>query len=173
MPLNNYARLKNASSSKGFTLIEVLVTLFILGVGMFGIIAMQLTSLKSNNGAYLRSQATILAYDMADRMRANRTQAILGTYDNFSTASAPSRPACSSATTGCSETDLVQLDKFEWAQSVSGSGGNSSLMPSAVGTITNAASIFTITLSWVEAEHDESSQTNIDATKSITFNFGL
>ncbi len=65
----------------GFTLIESLVALLVLSIGLLGVAAMQLASLQANNGAFQRTQATFLAQDIADRMRANRTAAIAGDYD--------------------------------------------------------------------------------------------
>lgn len=55
------------------TLIEVLVTLVIISVGLLGVAALQLTTVRNNQDAYVRSQAAMLASDMLDRMRANRT----------------------------------------------------------------------------------------------------
>ncbi len=66
---------------KGFSLLEVLISLIILSVGLLGLAAMQAGTLKMNHGAYQRTQATLLAYDMLDRMRANRTAALAGFYD--------------------------------------------------------------------------------------------
>jgi type IV pilus assembly protein PilV len=68
-------------ANKGFTLIEVLVALVVLCIGLLGVAALQLTSLKSNHGSAMRSQATYLAYDIVDRMRANRVAALGGAYD--------------------------------------------------------------------------------------------
>ena len=65
---------------RGTTLIETLVALLVLSIGLLGIAGMQLTSLQSNRGAHLRSQAQVLSYDIADRMRANRTAALAGNY---------------------------------------------------------------------------------------------
>jgi type IV pilus assembly protein PilV len=59
----------------GFTLIEVLVAMVVLTVGLLGLAGLQATSLKNSQNAYYRSVATQLAYDMADRMRANFTEA--------------------------------------------------------------------------------------------------
>ncbi len=55
------------------TLIEVLVTLVIISVGLLGVAALQITTVRNNQDAYVRSQAAMLAGDMLDRMRANRT----------------------------------------------------------------------------------------------------
>jgi type IV pilus assembly protein PilV len=65
----------------GFTLVEVLVALVVLSIGLLGIASLQLSSLRWNQGAAARSQATLLAYDIVDRMRANQKSATLGEYD--------------------------------------------------------------------------------------------
>ena len=67
--------------SGGVSLIEVLVALVILSVGVLGLSRLQATQLRANNAAYLRTQAAIQAYDMADRMRANQAGVEAGSYD--------------------------------------------------------------------------------------------
>jgi type IV pilus assembly protein PilV len=71
----------NSRASRGFTLVETLVALVVLSIGLLGVAALQLTSLRSNHGSAMRSQATFLAYDIVDRMRANRDAAVAGDYD--------------------------------------------------------------------------------------------
>lgn len=66
---------------RGFTLIESLVALLIMSIGLLGVAALQLASLQANHGAFQRTQATFLAQDIVDRMRANRDAAIAGQYD--------------------------------------------------------------------------------------------
>lgn len=66
---------------QGFTLLEVLVTMVVMALGLLGYAGLQMASLKNSASAYQRSQATILAYDMIDRMRANRIQAVASTYN--------------------------------------------------------------------------------------------
>lgn len=70
--------LSGASSQRGFTLIEVLISILILSVGLLGAAAMQLQSLKFTQGSQWRSQANFLAYDIVERIRANRTN--VGSY---------------------------------------------------------------------------------------------
>lgn len=55
----------------GFTLIEVLVALVALSIGLLGVAALQLNGLRNNLSSAYRSQATYLAYDIIDRVRAN------------------------------------------------------------------------------------------------------
>jgi type IV pilus assembly protein PilV len=68
-------------SASGFTLLEVLIAVLVLSIGLLGLAGLQITSLKFNHSAYMRTAATNLAYDMADRMRVNRGQALTGAYD--------------------------------------------------------------------------------------------
>ncbi|MGG2395982.1 type IV pilus modification protein PilV [Pseudomonas sp. SH1-B] len=71
---------KHPRHQKGATLIEVLIAVVVLSIGLLGLAGLQVTSVQSNHSAYQRSQATLLAYDLADRMRANRTQALTNDY---------------------------------------------------------------------------------------------
>lgn len=59
------------SRQRGMTLIEVLVSVLILGIGLLGAAAIQLNALKYTDSATLSSQASFIAYDMMDRIRAN------------------------------------------------------------------------------------------------------
>lgn len=53
----------------GFTLVEVLIAIIILAVGILGLAALQMAGMRTNHSAYLRTQATIAAADLIDRMR--------------------------------------------------------------------------------------------------------
>jgi len=64
----------------GFTLIEVLIAITILAVGLLGVAALQVTSVRVNQSANFRSQATALAASMLDAMRANRAAVLRGEY---------------------------------------------------------------------------------------------
>ena len=101
-------------SQSGFTLIEVLVAVLVLSIGLVGVAALQGVSLKNTQSAFMRSQATALAYDLADRMRANRLSAEVGLYDPDTAATVA---ACKS-TTGCIPQDLAKHDLAEWNASI-------------------------------------------------------
>lgn len=77
--------------ASGLTLIEVLISLIILSIGILGLATLQTASLNFNNASAQRTQATVLAYDIADRMRANRAAVLAGEYD-LALPGAP--PAC-------------------------------------------------------------------------------
>ena len=59
----------------GFSLVEVLVTLVVVSVGMLGLAALCVASVRASRAALYRTQAVTLAADIADRMRANRMPA--------------------------------------------------------------------------------------------------
>ena len=61
--------------NKGFSLIEVLVTILILMIGLLGLAGLQVRALTSQMESYQRSQALILLKDMADRIEENRINA--------------------------------------------------------------------------------------------------
>ena len=56
---------------QGTTLIEVLVALLVLAIGLLGAAALQLNALKYTDSSRTSSQASFIAYDMMDRIRAN------------------------------------------------------------------------------------------------------
>lgn len=60
-----------AAGQRGATLIEVLVAVVLLSFGIVGLAGLQMNGTKFSHNAYQRSQATALAYDMADRIRSN------------------------------------------------------------------------------------------------------
>lgn len=57
--------------SAGFTLVEILVALLIISVGLLGVATLQVRGQQFNQVAYFRTQATLLAYDIMDRIRIN------------------------------------------------------------------------------------------------------
>ena len=64
----------------GFTLVEVLVAMLVLAIGLLGLAGLMSSSMRNNLSASHRTQATWLANDIIDRMRANRLSAIAGNY---------------------------------------------------------------------------------------------
>jgi len=67
--------MSNRHHQKGTSLIEILVTILIVSFGLLGVAGVVGNGLKGAHGSQARSQATTLAADIIDRMRANRTDA--------------------------------------------------------------------------------------------------
>lgn len=109
---------------KGISLIEVLVTALVLGVGLLGVAALQLTSVNSSQEGYFRSQATEIAESLASKMRTAR----FATYDDGATTVANvinayvgGPYACQAAVTNCSQNqcspaEMVAFDQWEVCQ---------------------------------------------------------
>ena len=66
---------RNTETSKGFTLIEVLVAITIVMVGLLGLAGMQARAQVAEFESYQRAQALVLLYDMMDRIQNNRNTA--------------------------------------------------------------------------------------------------
>lgn len=61
---NNNLRVQNGSS-----LLETMVSLFVLAIGLLGTLAMQTKSIQHNQNSYSYSQAIILATDLNERLK--------------------------------------------------------------------------------------------------------
>ncbi|MGF2736551.1 type IV pilus modification protein PilV [Marinobacter sp. DUT-1] len=163
-----------ASNQRGFTLIEILVTVFILAIGLLGLAGLILEGMRNNQGAYLRTQASILAYDMADRMRANKERA--SDYADFSTDGATTTlPGCASEDTGCTPAGQAQVDLVEWTRQIQGVGSDMALLPGGVGTIQHdaATSRYTITVTWDEITREGDAGESIAGDSSYSVQFSL
>lgn len=166
----------NRRAEVGITMIEILVTLVIVSIGLLGAAAMVMNGLESNRNAYLRTQASILAYDMADRIRANGGQ--LATYTGFAFDSedddAPDLPACFTADAGCDPAGLAAADLAQWAGALEGADGGVILLPAAQGGIADAGGgDVAITVSWVESQWDEDEEAVIDQAQNFVLRFNL
>jgi len=148
------------NKSTGFTLIEVLIAMVVLAIGLLGLAGLQVTSLKNNQSAYNRSQATQLAYDLADRMRAN-----VAGVAAYPAGTAAAIENCKN-TTGCSPADMAVNDLFDWNSAIS-----SALPNGGTGTISVTGSVYSITISWAE-NRDEDTDDVSDIT-SFTTSFSL
>lgn len=129
--------LVSRAAQQGSSLIEILIALLVLSIGLVGLARFQNTVLQGNHSAYLRSQTTILLYDIADRMRANRSAALSGAYNISSLTGA----TCDYTPPTGSQ---ASKDKAEWLNSLV-----CQLTPDAQGQITqNSSDTFTVRIQW-------------------------
>jgi len=151
------------NSNGGFTLIEILIALLVLSLGLIGLAMLQATGLRFNTESYMRSQATILAYDIIDRMRANKTAADAGDYcmngktPTCETNSIPTDETCGD-TGGCSSTTkLAAYDVSRWYAlqklMLSKGASPSSIVRKAI-TTTSGKTVFQyeVTMRWSERD---------------------
>lgn len=107
---------ETVSARQGFSLIEVLVALLVLSIGLLGLAALQTTGLAFNHQSYERTQAVIQAYDIIDRMRANRSgsgDTINSTYNNVSLGYLPT-PSKYCTSQECTSDELATYDIWYW-----------------------------------------------------------
>jgi len=94
---------------RGFSLVEVLVAVLIMGVGVLGVTGLQMVSLQNNRDALLRSEALQMAYDVMDRMRVNGT----GNYSGVAFDDAPVAPT-DCMNNNCSAAQMAVFDLSLW-----------------------------------------------------------
>jgi type IV pilus assembly protein PilV len=131
------ARPGPARRADGFTLVEVLIALLVLSIGMLGIAALYLESLRASRSALVRTQAVTLAADIADRMRANRNPE--NAYDCAGTCEAGE---------GGNAIAVTDLNAWRTAVAVQLPGGTSSVTYTAGAA--NTPDAYTVTVSWTE-----------------------
>lgn len=108
--MNNVLRV---SRQGGFSLLEVLIAMVVLSVGLLALTALQINSLRATNEAQQITNVSLLAKEMADRMRANPSQLL--SYSGTSlTAADDSAPDCAAENASCSAEELQAFDVNQW-----------------------------------------------------------
>ena len=154
-------RSSTRSAQRGFSMIEVLVTLLIISLALLGTAGLQAYAMRLNQGGQFRTQAVFLAADLAERMEANKPGAVAGLY-----AAAAANTDCVAA--ACSPASLAQFDLFQWQAAVAAA------LPQSTTAVAQTAagnpSTYTITISWVDrqgeatnAAFDAAAQTGANA----------
>jgi type IV pilus assembly protein PilV len=129
-------------------MIEVLVALAVLAVGLLGIAALYLDSLRAGRTAIYRTQAINVAADLADRVRANREAA--ASY-NADFADAVAAVDCNDPASPCTAGQMAQHDLSEWKALLA------TLVPNGQGRVVFAAgnpNSYVITVQWTEPGSD-------------------
>jgi len=134
----------------GFSMLEVLVAILVLAIGLLGMAGLTATSMRNSHGAYHRNQAVWLAYDVADRMRANRQVALAGGYNLPLGSAAPGGAAVSA------------VDLGQWLTAVGA-------LPQGLGAVAvdGATRRATITVQWNESRAAGGAVTAEDATRQF------
>ena len=118
---------------RGISLLESLVALVVLSVGLLGVAGLQMQSLAQNRSAYLESQATNMAYDMMDRLRANVEAVEAGQYGQGLGSTPPSGD------------DLAAQDRRSWLRDLAAT------LPQGQGAIAVNGERVTVTVRWQDA----------------------
>ncbi|KTC20258.1 pilus assembly protein PilV [Pseudomonas marginalis ICMP 9505] len=151
----NFPRFLNRPQS-GMTLIEVLVAVLILAVGLLGAALIQLNALKFTDSSRMISQASFIAYDMLDRVRANAG----ADYSWGRTEHAPPGNATAS---------VRDLDLHDFEANILGFAGEG-----GKGAVVISGSEVTVSISWDDARgtHTEGARETFTLTSRIASETG-
>lgn len=135
---------------KGATLIETMVSLFVMGIGLFGFLALQVKGINSTQRAHFSTDANMLADDMASRIQGYvrnlnieemQNSDVLDDYHGIdSRNSNATKPNCLHV--GCNEILQKQLDEWEWITQIK------NRLPEGIGLVDYSAGTYEITIMW-------------------------
>jgi len=141
-------------TQRGFSMLEILVTLFLITMWLLASAGVQSSSLQYSKAAQFRTQAVYLATELSERMQANTAGAVAGGYAISGTV-ATAGTDCTTA--ACSSDDLAAFDIAEWSARVT------AMLPNASVTVTPAAVAnpitYTIVIAWSDRRTDRAYST--------------
>lgn len=76
-----HSAVRQPQQQRGASLIEVLITVLILAIGLLGLSALQLSSLRNNQSAMQRSVAVLQSYTIIEAIRADPESAKKGAFN--------------------------------------------------------------------------------------------
>ena len=140
---------------RGATLVEVLMAMLLMSFGVLAMTAMQAHAIQHSQTTDSRARATLLAHDLADRMRANTAPlGDWGAYDlsaaaasaaSAASAAPPSADACQGSAV-CSFDEMAAADLAQWQQQLAGS------LPQGRGHVRTVGTQADVWVIWDEAD---------------------
>lgn len=109
--------------SRGFTLIEVLVTMFVAAIGLLAVAGLQAMSKKFNYDAVQRTAASGLAQSMVETLRGNPAQ--LDAYLTTDASAVTAGVDCAASAAQCTPAQLAAYDLYRWNLSLAGAEAQS------------------------------------------------
>lgn len=146
-----------APGQAGFSMIEVLISLVLIAVAMFGHAGLQLNAMKFAKGGATRMHAVFLSNELAERMEANRAGAIAGDYVIPGVTSTPTTAGSDCTAGECTAAALASYDLAEWSTRVAAAlpGASWRVLQTAAGN----PSTYTILVNWEERRANANSTT--------------
>ncbi len=129
--MSNYNLIpKKLSDIRGTSMIEVLIAAIILSLGLLGYAQLQLKTMKQSNDALHSTLATIMAEDLIERVRTNKTEALKGAAGNYNnpileetvlSCMGKNSEGAYDASMVCSPAELALFDIHEWQENIKNS----------------------------------------------------
>lgn len=101
----------------GSSLIEMVVALFVLAIGMLGVMSMQVKSMQFNQSAYYYSQAVYLANEILDSIRSNPEMANAYSIELDDEAPQPN-VECEGIDVTCTPQELRDWSLSQWRKNI-------------------------------------------------------
>ena len=154
----------------GATLLEMMISLFVMGVGMMGVLGMQTQAVRFNHQAYSYSQAVFLAQEIMESIRANKTAA--ASYKVALGGGSSTAKNCSVMNANCSHSQLKDWDIKAWQEKVA------KRLPAGKGGIAYDGTTYTVTLEFdlipMDKQREKSTEQSLDNERqSYTLKAGL
>ena len=139
-------------TQRGFSLIEVLVTLLLIFLALLALLSLQHQALRLSQSAQWRAQAVALAADLAERMAANPAGSLAGHYTFVCPRIAQPQGTLCSAAGACLPATQAAQDLAQWSAAVAAS------LPEAACAVrriqSGQPSRYTIGIDWQDRQAD-------------------
>lgn len=144
-------RVFSLQRQSGSTLIEVMVSIVVMAIGLLGLAGLQVSALKFEKSSSQRSEASLAAYDISERIRANYPgiAAYVFTDDYATSHAAVHTPPHNCSVAPCLiASDVAQNDIQDWLRNIQTRlVGGSGYVVQVAGTTMNT---FDVTIMWSE-----------------------
>ena len=107
-----------ARKATGTTLIEVLITVFVVAIGLLGVAGLQAKAVSNSSDSIMYSRAAFLASDIVERMR-NNVRGVRNEYYKRTSVGGSALTLtkdCTSNGAVCSESELARFDLYQWLE---------------------------------------------------------
>ncbi|MCC2655067.1 MAG: pilV [Panacagrimonas sp.] len=137
----------------GFTLIEVLITIFVAAIGLLAVAGLQAISKKFNYDAVQRTSASTLAQSMIESLRSN--PGFLDAYLTSDATTATAAVDCAAPDAQCTPLEIAAYDVYRWGQALLGAeaqidGEDAGGLVDATGCIQagDVAGLYLVVVAW-------------------------
>lgn len=153
--------MKHRKLLQGFSLIEVLVTTVVFGIGVLGVTSLNAVSKRSSYQSVQRSSAAQLSFALLEDMRSNSGALAVylaaGDLGRGSQGAEPT-PLCDDPAAPCTAAELATHNLWDWEQMLDGNlelsggvgvGGLVTATGCIGGPVGGVTGIYTVTIAWL------------------------
>jgi type IV pilus assembly protein PilV len=165
----NTLQIRNAGGANalaGFTLLEVLITMFVIAVALLGTAGLQAYAMKISQSGQLRTEAVILGLDLLERIEANNPGAVAG---NYAVDPLPTAAPSDCFAVMCTPADIATYDLVQFNTQLAAT------LPAGAATVARVAAganlwTYTIQINWVErTTRGSTTTTTLGQTESFSY----